>query len=68
MYNSNKYTETLHHLKPKLDTPNYAEAVVLKTVCVVHYLAPHAACYQLVASLRMVTPGAEFRGVAFYNV
>ena len=44
MYNSNKHTETLHHLKPKPDTPNYAEAVVIKTVCIIHYLAPHAAC------------------------
>ena len=58
----------MHHLKPKQDTPNYAEAVVIKTVCIIHYLAPHAACQQSVASLKMVTPGAKFRGVAFYNV
>ena len=64
MYNSNKYTETLHHLKPKPDTPNYAESVVIKPVCIILYLAPNAACKQSVASLRMVTPGAEFRGVA----
>ena len=64
MYNTNKYTETLHHLKPKPDTPNYAEAVVIKTVRIILYLALQAACIQSVASLRMVTPEAEFRGVA----